>query len=239
MDEANTSTNNSPNIGQKQLAGAIIIAGVLVAGAILLKGSSLPINTKTEKESIAKIVGLNEKSFQICLESKKFEDKVQADASDGLAAGVKGTPYFFILKNGKVVERVQGYVSFDEVIVKINEAKNNTKIPITANIRPIATDEHLFGNPDAEIVIVEYSDLECPYCKMFHEVMHQVVAEEGGEVAWIYRHFPMPSLHPMAFLEAEATECAWEQGSNEAFWKYTDKLFEITPSNNGLQRSQL
>ncbi|MEX2029080.1 MAG: DsbA family protein, partial [Candidatus Paceibacterota bacterium] len=53
------------------------------------------------------------------------------------------------------------------------------------------------------------------------------------------RHYPIPQLHPRAFFQAEATECAWEQGGNNAFWKYTDRLFEVTPSNNGLADAEL
>ena len=69
--------------------------------------------------------------------------------------------------------------------------------------------------------------------------MHRVVDNNTVKVAWVYRHYPIPQLHPKAFQEAEATECAWEQGGNEAFWKYTDRIFEITPSNNGLEMTEL
>jgi len=98
---------------------------------------------------------------------------------------------------------------------------------------------HITGNPNAKLVIVEYSDLECPYCKAFHATMHRVVENSNGNVAWVFRHYPIPQLHPKAFHEAEATECAWEQGGDDAFWKYTDRVFEITPSNNGLDVAEL
>ena len=104
--------------------------------------------------------------------------------------------------------------------------------------RPVSADDHIRGNRNAKIVIVEYSDLECPFCRIFHSTMQKVV-ENHAEVAWIYRHYPIASLHPKALREAEATECAWEQGENEAFWKYTDRIFAITPSNNGLKDAEL
>ena len=69
--------------------------------------------------------------------------------------------------------------------------------------------------------------------------MQQIVTEMPEEVAWVYRQYPIPQLHPKAFQEAEATECAWEQGGNDAFWRYADKIFEITPSNNGLELTEL
>ena len=111
-----------------------------------------------------------------------------------------------------------------------------TNTDVASDMKPISEDDHILGNPNAEIIIVEYSDLECPYCKKFHETMHQIIDEYGkdGKVAWVYRHFPLAQLHPKAAKEAEATECAFDQGGNTAFWEYTDRLYELTPSNNGL-----
>lgn len=108
-----------------------------------------------------------------------------------------------------------------------------------SEVGPISSNDHIIGNVNAKIVIVEYSDLECPFCKVFHETMHKVIENSNADVAWVYRHYPIPQLHPKAFHEAEASECAWEQGGNDAFWKYTDRVFEITPSNNGLEVAEL
>ncbi|OGY48888.1 MAG: hypothetical protein A3D39_01200 [Candidatus Buchananbacteria bacterium RIFCSPHIGHO2_02_FULL_39_17] len=104
---------------------------------------------------------------------------------------------------------------------------------------PITDQDWIRGNRNAKISIVEYSDLECPFCKRHHPTMQKLIAEYGDQVNWVYRHFPLTSLHPKAPKEAEATECAGEQGSNDAFWKYVDRLFEITPANNGLDPAEL
>jgi protein-disulfide isomerase len=106
-------------------------------------------------------------------------------------------------------------------------------------VAPVSTTDHIRGNPNAEVVIIEYSDTECPFCKVFHSTMQQVTAEYGDKVAWVYRHFPLDQLHQKARKEAAALECANELGGNDAFWKYTDRLFEITPSNDGLDSSEL
>ena len=108
-------------------------------------------------------------------------------------------------------------------------------------LKPVSADDHIRGNPDAPIKIVEYSDTECPFCKRFHETMKQVMGEYGdtGKVAWVYRHFPLDQLHSKARKEAEALECAGAQGGNDMFWKYTDRLYEITESNNRLEASEL
>lgn len=107
-------------------------------------------------------------------------------------------------------------------------------------IRPVSKEnDHILGNPEAPITIVEYSDTECPFCKQFHSEMHTIVADYAGQVAWVYRHFPLHTIHPKAIPEAEATECAAELGGNDAFWTYLDRIFEITPSNNQLDLALL
>lgn len=107
---------------------------------------------------------------------------------------------------------------------------------VAEEVRGVQSDDHVLGNPEADVVIVEYSDTECPFCKMYHATLHQIMEEYGadGKVAWVYRHFPLEQLHPKAPKEAEALECAAEQGGNEIFWKYTDKLYETTNANNAL-----
>jgi len=116
-------------------------------------------------------------------------------------------------------------------------------VPQAGNVQmaPVSANDHILGNPDAKIVIVEYSDTECPFCKRFHTTLKQIMKEYGakGDVAWVYRSFPIPSLHPKAQKEAEALECAAELGGNTAFWKYTDRIYEITPANNGLDAAEL
>lgn len=114
-----------------------------------------------------------------------------------------------------------------------------TNPPSLDNVRSVGADDHIFGNPQAPIKIVEYSDLECPFCKSFHLTMKQVVADYDGQVAWVYRHFPLDTIHPKARKEAEAAECAAELGGNDAFWAYVDRVFEVTPSNNGLDLNLL
>ena len=122
------------------------------------------------------------------------------------------------------------------------EKQNQNKSPLD-NLRPVSVDDHIRGNPQAPIKIIEFSDLECPFCKFFHPTMQKIVDDyaKEGKVAWVYRHFPIDQLHSKARKEAEASECAAELGdplgseaSNEKFWAYVDKIFEITPSNNNL-----
>lgn len=103
-------------------------------------------------------------------------------------------------------------------------------------------EDHILGNPSAPVKLVEYSDLECPFCKKFHrEALAQVISEyvKQGTVAIVYRHLPLDGLHSQARKEAEATECANELGGNAAFWAYVDRIFNETPSNDGLDLALL
>jgi protein-disulfide isomerase len=110
--------------------------------------------------------------------------------------------------------------------------KNDSKI--TNQDQPIITEkatntgEHIKGNPEAEILIVEYSDIECPFCKKFHTTMKQLMETYGkdGKIAWQYKNFPLENIHPTAKSEAKAAECAAEIGGNDAYWKYLDTMVE-------------
>lgn len=99
-------------------------------------------------------------------------------------------------------------------------------------MNPITSADHIRGNPNAQVTLVEYSDFECPFCKRFHETMKQVSTEYGDKIVWVYRQFPLDQLHSKARKEAVASECAAELGGNDAFWKFTDRFFELTPSND-------
>ncbi|MDO8474356.1 MAG: DsbA family protein [bacterium] len=120
----------------------------------------------------------------------------------------------------------------------VREQRGDTLVVPTLDVA-VAASDHIRGNVNAQITIVEYSDLECTFCKRFHETMNQVLAVYGDKVRWVYRHFPLDQIHTKADKEAEAAECAGELGGNDAFWAYIDKIFEITPSNNGLDLALL
>jgi protein-disulfide isomerase len=106
-------------------------------------------------------------------------------------------------------------------------------------LRPVTANDHVRGDLKAPVMIVEYSDPECPFCKRFHETMQAIVKKYDGKVSWTYRHFPLAELHKKAQKESEATECAAKIGGSGMFWNYTDALYAATPSNDGLAASEL
>jgi len=96
------------------------------------------------------------------------------------------------------------------------------------SIPPVTEKDHIIGDINAPIIIVEYSDMECPFCVRLHNTLQQVT-KEYTNVAWVYRHMP---LHRQAPLEATATECAAELGGKEMFWSFINKIYEKTPGND-------
>ncbi len=131
---------------------------------------------------------------------------------------------------------VAGAIYFGDGKSATNDQQPTTESETEIQIAPITERDHTIGSKDAEIVIIEYSDTECPWCKVFHLTMQEIVATYGEKVVWVYRHMP---FHSQSVKEAQATECAYEIGGNDAFWQYINELFEITPSNDGLDLALL
>lgn len=120
------------------------------------------------------------------------------------------------------------------------QAAAGTNQPAKISVDPVVATDHILGNPNAKIVIVEYSDTECPFCKTFHPTLARIMDEYGndGKVAWVYRHFPLP-FHTKSPNEAQAVECANKLGGNTKFWEYLNRIFDITPANNQLDPVEL
>lgn len=140
---------------------------------------------------------------------------------------------------------IGGGVYLNGKIAKVNPTpvqEQKLKSENVSNVlREIDQNDHILGSSEARILVVEYSDTECTFCKVFHSTMLSIMQEYGKDekVAWVYRHFPIAEIHSKAPKEAEALECAGQIGGNSKFWEYTNRLYEITPSDDGLEYSQL
>lgn len=106
-----------------------------------------------------------------------------------------------------------------------------TALSNAALMRQVSADDHIFGNPAAPVIVVEYSDFDCTYCKEFTDTMMRIVSDEGtnGRVAWVHRQFPLTELHPNSFSHAQASECIAKTAGNDAFWKFAYELYQNQP----------
>ncbi len=151
-----------------------------------------------------------------------------------------------LIEDGALDEQIE--LGIERYIDKQRQAQSSAEekartrsAQLAGSVRRVSPErDHIYGSPDALVSLIEYSDFECPFCKRFHPNPKVLVDGSEGQVNWIYRHFPLEFHNPLAQLEAEASECASEQGGNDAFWQYADLLYERTRSNgNGLSPDAL
>ena len=88
---------------------------------------------------------------------------------------------------------------------------------------PVNASDHVLGDADAPVTLVEYGDYQCPHCAAAHPVVAQVRQHFGKQLLFVYRHFPLTEIHPMAMSAAETAEFA---GARGRFWQMHDGLFE-------------
>lgn len=185
---------------------------------------------------VAKKAGIDGKKLVACMNSGEKKAKVDSELSEGTTLGVSGTPAFFI--NGRLLGGAFPFESFKEIIDM--EFKGTGSDDVTAYSKDLQDaaaqgafdpkpknvtvgDSHFRGKGGSSVVIVEYSDFQCPYCARALPTVKQVLDEYGDKVMFSYKHFPLESIHPRAHIAAQAAECAGDQGK---FWEFHDALFE-------------
>jgi protein-disulfide isomerase len=90
------------------------------------------------------------------------------------------------------------------------------------------------GNPGGKLVIVEFSDFQCPYCKQATKPIEALLNKYPQDVVIYYKHLPITQIHPMAYKMAMASECARAQKA-EAFWSFHDRFFSDPPIRDAAQ----
>lgn len=149
-----------------------------------------------------------------------------------------GTPIAIVIAGALVAAAVFFGAGTGSGTVGTNQPAQPTG-PTKADVVAVSPSDHILGNPDAPIKIIEYTDLECPFCKRFHSTMQQIVTEFDGEVAWVIRNFPLEQLHPNAPALAEVAECIASTAGNDAYWKFLDEIITVAPLNTPFPMAQL
>jgi len=223
---------------------AIVIVGVLVAAAIFFGGNKVnapktPVAGQQPGQVAAdpktataflKDLDVNTKDFEKCIVDEDVAAIVQADFEEGASAGVRGTPYSLVVdtKTGYTIP-VSGARAFADLRTLFDAILADTPEIADASVEsPISTDiseDYVRGSEDARIIVIEYSDLECPFCSRFHDTMKEAMTTYPDDVAWVYRHFPLDQIHPSARRAAAAAECIGKQKGSDGYWSAIDAMF--------------
>ena len=143
-------------------------------------------------------------------------DAVEENDLYKFAVSLNGNEFFsYATKDGKLFFP-EGIELTEAIIIE-----PETQEPVV-NLE-INEGDHIRGNENASVTIIEYSDYQCSFCLRFHDTMREVMDNFSDDVKWVYRHFPLDSIHPYARGAAEAAECANDQ---DKFWEYTDALYD-------------
>lgn len=108
--------------------------------------------------------------------------------------------------------------------------------PAEITFAEITDEDQITGATNPKVTLLEYSDLECPFCRQFHPTVKKLLEEFPDDLRVVYRHFPLESIHPRARNAAIASECAGDQGK---FWEYIDYVFTNTTTGTDLEEAKL
>ena len=224
---------------------SILLSAVMVSASILYTfndGSVKKTTTNTVAtgdssiESLVKEIEVDTEKFAECVANNDFEDEIQADMSDGQAAGVTGTPGFIVgtlgsdgQVEGVVISGAQPYSSFKAELDKFLDGNVEKTAKVSIDDDPILGDKN-----KAKVAIVEFSDYECPFCQKFHnDTFDQLVENyiDNGKVIYVYRDFPLSFHEPKASEAAAAANCVKEVAGDEKYFEFSKLYYERTKSN--------
>ena len=223
--------------GNTAAANEVPVVGAVSTVEGTPPASSANLGLKDTLYAYAKQLGLNEAQFDACVNNQQTLSIINAGLQSGSSLGVTGTPTFFI--NNKKLVGTQPIAILDEIInaelkgspttldgystaVKQLAATNPPTFSIVAT-KPDITGAPIEGSANAKVIVAEYSDFQCPFCKQWTDsALRTLRAELGNDVALAFLHVPIVQIHPNAGSAAVVAVCAQQQGK---FWQMHNLLF--------------
>jgi protein-disulfide isomerase len=208
-------------------------------------------------ESIARNAHLDLARVKKAIASKKYSVTIAADTDLADEVKAMGTPHFFI--NGRRLVGAQPIEKFvtlvDEELAKakamvahgvgrqsvyeeLQKSAQAAEPPEMKTIPAPTADQPFLGARDAKVVIVEFSDFQCPFCSRVEPALQELLTLYPGKIKIVWRHRPL-AFHPDAHLAAEAAVEAFRQKGNDAFWAYRTMLFKNQSTSSGLKKKAL
>lgn len=195
---------------------------------------------------IAASLALDEAAFNSCVENRTYDADVTANVEEAISVGVSGTPFFFVdgypVINGaqpfQAFDIVVGFAENDQLVAEIEKVlqrqaaqqqqQQAQQQPPVADepVEVDAGDAYAVGADDAPVEIIEYTDYQCPFCARHHsQTLPSILSEyvDAGLVRYVFKDFPLTSIHSEAIPAAEAARCA---GDQDRFLDMHNLLFE-------------
>ncbi len=224
----------TPFKSQMSTPSAIIVAGFLIMLGILFSKGSFSSNNAPK--TLSEEVGVSSAELNQCIKATDLDalnTSIQKSVSDAIPEADRGTPYSIVIGPNGFKTAIHGAETYDNTKLIVEAAMQgkfaksgsaNLTEPYTGNVALSEPTDHVQGSADAKITIIEYSDFECPYCKMFNPELEKLMKAETPNVRWVYRHYP---LHQHSFEELVAANCVGKLKGDDAFFKYGDLLFGL------------
>jgi len=207
-------------------------------------------------EELVSKQGLSWRALQAPLAAPKLAERINESVDLANDFQARGTPHFFI--NGRRLSGAQPLEAFkkliDEELARARalveggtpRAKVYAALLKDAANPPAPEKKHIDlaarapsrGDAKAPVVIQEFSDFQCPFCKRVEPTLQELEAELKGSIRIVWRHMPLP-FHQHAQLAAEASEEALAQKGAAGFWAYHDMLYAAQGEPEGLERVNL
>ncbi|MEN9337708.1 MAG: hypothetical protein RIQ41_22 [Candidatus Parcubacteria bacterium] len=211
---------------------AILIGSGIVALSIVSYGYIIrPVTDEVRDfvKEVAKELKLKGNSWEQCLTSNETMEAINAEFTDGTQAGVTGTPTTFILvKKGSTyatVAKIEGAQTESFVRAALDQALSG-KAETSPFTGSQIKDDELVKGKEGDVMVLEYADIQCPYCIRFHPTITSVMNDYQNRVGFAFRHFPLTQIHPQALPYAAAVECAGKEKGKDAYFGFIDRLFD-------------